>query len=435
MDNFEIQGGVQLHGEVTLSGSKNAALPMMAASLLAHGKVRLKRVPHLTDIESMIRILRGLGVAVEWCGPDSLELEVQDESRTTAPYDLVRKMRASICVLGPLLAKRRKARVAHPGGCIIGVRPIDLHIKGLKALGAEAEIEHGDVIAHAVKLFGDEIYLGGPNGSTVLGTANVMCAATLAEGQTIIEDAACEPEVTELARFLNMMGARISDIGTKRLVIDGVEQLHGAEYEIPPDRIEAGTFMVAAALSRGNVLVRGARREHMGAVLDVLRNIGVVLIPEKDGYRAIGPETFHALDLTTGPFPALPTDVQAQLTTLLCLADGISIVTERIFPDRFMHVAELNRMRANIRKEGASAIIVGVDYLSGAPVMASDLRASAALVLAGLVARGTTTVSRVYHIDRGYERIEQKLAALGARIRRIQVQEDSEAASPAPLPR
>ena len=419
MEMFEVEGGVPLHGEVTLSGSKNAALPMMAAAILAEGKVTLRRVPHLRDINTMIEMLPQLGVEVEWAGPDSLELEARDESLTHAPYEWVKIMRASICVLGPLLAKRQRAQVALPGGCNIGARPVNLHLKGLRALGASVDIVHGDIVATSDKLFGNDIYLGGPNGSTVLGTANVMSAAVLAEGRTLIEDAACEPEIAELARFLNKMGARIRGIGTKRLEIEGVEELHGTDYEIPPDRIEAGTLLVAGALTRGNVLVHNVRRDDFGAVFDALRNIGIELLPEGDGYRIIGPETFQPVDLTTGPFPGLPTDMQAQMMTLLCLADGISIITDRVFPDRFMHIMELNRMRAKVRKEGASAIIEGVDYLSGAPVMASDLRASAALVLAGLVARGTSTIDRVYHIDRGYERIEEKLAALGAKIKRV----------------
>ena len=427
MDSFVIEGGQSLHGEVALSGAKNAALPIMAASILARGPVTLHNVPRLRDVNTMIRILDGLGVAVAWRGPNVLQLEVVDEGCTTAPYDLVNTMRASICVLGPLLARRRRAKVAHPGGCVIGVRPINLHIKGLHALGASVKVKHGNVIAKCrkfmgrppVELLGDEIYLGGPNGSTVLGTANVMCAAALAQGKTVIENAACEPEIMALARFLNRMGAKISEIGAKRLVIEGVDELHGTEFTIPPDRIEAGTFMVAAALTRGNILVKDVRREHLGAVLDALRDIGVEMIPEGSDLRVIGPEVFRHVDMVTGPFPALPTDMQAQMTALLCLADGISVVTERIYPDRFMHVAELSRMAANIRKEGASAIIQGVEKLSGAPVMASDLRASAALVLAGLVAEGTTRVSRVYHIDRGYERIEEKLASLGARITRV----------------
>ena len=420
MDSLRIEGGKALHGEVTLSGAKNAALPIMAASLLTRDKITLHNVPRLRDITSMINLLNGLGVRTQWTDPGTLELEALDQAPTAAPYDVVKTMRASICVLGPLLAKRRRARVAHPGGCIIGVRPIDLHMKGLRALGADVDVEHGDVIAEAAHLCGNEIYLGGPRGSTVLGTANVLSAAVLAEGRTVIEDAACEPEICELARFLNLMGARISNPGGKRLLIEGVEELHGAEFAVPPDRIEAGTFIVAAAVTRGNVLIKDLRREHLGAVLDACRNIGIQMIPESNGLRVIGPAEFRHVDLVTGPFPALPPDLQAQMTVILALADGISVITERIYPDRFMHVAELNRMRANIRKEGASAIVQGVKYLSGAPVMASDLRASAALVIAGLVAHGTTTVGRVYHLDRGYENIEQKLAALGAHIERFQ---------------
>jgi UDP-N-acetylglucosamine 1-carboxyvinyltransferase len=419
MTCLEIEGGVPLHGEVELSGAKNAALPLMAAAILTRGKVVLHRVPHLADIETMIKVLGKLRVAAEWSGANTLEIQVEDEANAVAPYDLVRQMRASICVLGPLLARRGWARVALPGGCAIGPRPVDLHLKGMTALGAEVIVEHGDVIGNAAKLIGNEVYLGGPSGSTVLGTANVMCAATLAEGVTVIEDAACEPEIVDLGNLLNRMGAKVSGIGTKRITVDGVEELHGAEFELVPDRIEAGTFMVAAAVTGGNVLVRGARREHLAAVIDAMKNMGVEIIYEKDGLRVAGPERFQQVDLTTGPFPGLPTDMQAQLMVPLCLARGISIFTERIFPDRFMHISELNRMRANIRKEGCSAIIVGVKYLSGAPVMASDLRASAGLVIAGLVARDKTTISRVYHIDRGYERIEEKLAGLGARIRRV----------------
>ena len=419
MQSLEIEGGVPLHGEVELSGAKNAALPLMAAAILTRGKVVLHRVPHLADIETMIKVLRKLRVAVEWSGANSLEIQVEDESNAIAPYDLVSQMRASICVLGPLLARRGWARVALPGGCAIGPRPIDLHLKGMAALGAEVIVEHGDVIGNAAKLIGNEVYLGGPSGSTVLGTANVLCAATLAEGTTVIEDAACEPEIVDLGNLLNRMGAKISGIGTKRIAVDGVDELHGAEFELVPDRIEAGTFMAAAAVTGGNVLVRGARREHLAAVLDAMKSMGVEVVFEKEGIRVAGPERFQQVDLTTGPFPGLPTDMQAQLMVPLCLARGISIFTERIFPDRFMHISELNRMRANIRKEGCSAIIVGVKYLSGAPVMASDLRASAGLVIAGLVARDKTTISRVYHIDRGYERIEEKLAGLGARIRRV----------------
>jgi len=419
MDMFEIEGSQALRGYVTLSGAKNAALPIMAASLLTRDPITLHNVPRVRDVETMLRMLKVLGVRSEWSEPNTLTLQIEDDKPTTAPYELVRTMRASICVLGPLVARRHRARVAHPGGCVIGVRPIDLHLKALRKLGATVLVEHGDVLAEAVRLFGNQVYLSGPRGSTVLGTANCLCAAALAEGETVIEDAACEPEICQLAEFLNSMGARISHIGSKRLYIQGVEELHGADVEIIPDRIEAGTFMAAAAITRGNILVRGARREHLGAVIEILRHIGAEIIPENDGLRVIGPDRCHPVDLVTGPFPALPTDIQAQLTALLCLADGISVVTERVYPDRFMHVAELNRMGARIRKEAESAIVEGVENLSGAPVTASDLRASAALVLAGLVAQGKTRVHRVYHIDRGYEHIEQKLESLGARIRRV----------------
>ena len=419
MDSIEIIGGVPLHGEVRVSGAKNAVLPMMAASLLTGETCRLTNVPKLKDVDTMCMILRQLGVRAERVQPQTVELEVLDESPVLAPYSLVSQMRASICVLGPLLARRGRARVAMPGGCVIGTRPIDLHLKGLRALGARINIDRGDVVTDARRLRGAEIYLGGPMGSTVLGTSNVLCAAVLAEGVTVIENAACEPEVQELCHFLNLMGAKVSGIGTKRLTVEGVTSLKGVEYSIIPDRVEAGTFLVAGAITRGDVLVRKARPEHMSAMIDALRQIGATVTEERYGIRVSSDGKFQPIDLTTLPYPGLPTDMQAQMMALLSLADGISVITERIFPDRFMHVAELNRMRANIRKEGPSAIVIGVDYLSGAPVMASDLRASAALVLAGLVARNTTHISRVYHIDRGYERIERKLVRLGARIKRL----------------
>ena len=420
MDCFKIEGGAPLHGEVTLSGAKNAALPMMAASLLAQGKLTLRNVPRLRDINTMVQVLRQLGVNVDWTEPNTMEMEVADESSTTAPYDLVRTMRASICVLGPLLARRRYAQVAMPGGCVIGPRPIQLHIKGLKALGAQVRVEHGDVIAEAEQLLGNGVYLGGPNGSTVLGTANVMCAAVLAHGETVIENAACEPEMAELGLLLTKMGAKIKGIGTKRLTIEGVEELKGADFTVLPDRIEAGTFMAAAAITEGNVLIKGVRLDHVGAVTDAMRQMGIELLPEAGGLRVMGPKRLQNVDLTTGTYPGLPTDMQAQMMSLLTLANGTSVITERIYPDRFMHIMEMNRMSADIRKEGASAIVVGVEALSGAPVTASDLRASAALVVAGLVAKGTTTISRVYHIDRGYEKIEEKLIELGASITRME---------------
>ena len=418
MDKFVIQGGGRLTGSVRVSGSKNATLPIMAAALLSDGPSILADAPDLADVSHMADLMSQLGAEVRRDDQGGIHVQVVDESRSHAPYDTVRKMRASICVLGPLLAKRTKARVAMPGGCAIGSRPINLHLRGLEALGAKIELDGGDIVARAKRLRGAEIFLGGPFGSTVLGTANVMMAATLAEGTTVIECAACEPEVADLADYLNAMGARISGTGTPHLVIEGVERLTGVEHRMIPDRIEAGTFMMAAAITNGEVRLENVRLDHMMAVVDKLRRIGVIV--KADGQAAVVSSSRHLepADVTTQPYPGFPTDLQAQLTTLFCLADGNSAITEKIYPDRFMHVAELLRMGANIRKEGPTAIVTGVKHLIGAPVMASDLRASAALVLAGLVARGTTTVNRVYHIDRGYDRIEHKLVDLGAKIHR-----------------
>ena len=418
MDKFIIKGGPRLKGSVDISGSKNAVLPIMAATLLASGPSTIRRVPGLADISHMSQLLGELGTSVSQGDSGMLRLEVTDESHSHARYDLVRKMRASVCVLGPLLAKRGIARVAMPGGCAIGSRPIDLHLRGLRALGAKIELESGDVIATADKLKGASIFLGGPFGSSVLGTANVMMAAVMAEGTTVIESAACEPEVADLAAHLNAMGARIRGAGTPRVTIEGVKELRGADHEVIPDRIEAGTFMIASALTNGEVKLSHCRLDDMLAVVDKLRDIGVIVERDDGGAVVASARRLEPTDVTTQPYPGFPTDLQAQLMTLLCLADGNSAITEKIFPDRFMHVAELSRMGANIRKEGPTAIVTGVKRLIGAPVMASDLRASAALVLAGLVARGETTVNRVYHIDRGYERIEEKLRALGADIER-----------------
>jgi UDP-N-acetylglucosamine 1-carboxyvinyltransferase len=330
----------------------------------------------------------------------------------------VRKMRASVCVLGPLLARRGHARVSLPGGCVFGVRPIDLHLKGLKALGARIRIDHGYIDARAEKLRGTTIYLGGAFGSTVLGTANVMMAATLAEGTTVIECAACEPEVADLAGFLNAMGAKIRGAGTPRVEIEGVAELHGVEYKVIPDRIEAGTFLIAAAMTGGDVVVEGAYPEHLSAVIDVLQQMGAQFSCENHTMRVRAEVPCTPIDVTTLPYPGFPTDLQAQMMAYLATANGMSVITEKIYPDRFIHIAELVRMGAKIRKEGPSAIISGVKKLSGAPVMASDLRASASLILAGLVATGITEVHRIYHLDRGYERIEERLAALGAMVRR-----------------
>ena len=418
MDRFVINGGARLKGEVSIGGSKNAALPIMAAAMLAEGPIQLNGVPRLEDIKAMADLLEDLGVSTKRDG-GAMHLEVRDEANTHAPYDRVRKMRASICVLGPLLAKRRKARVAMPGGCAIGSRPVNLHIRGLQALGAEIELDGGDIVATAKKLRGGQIFLGGPFGSTVLGTANVMMAATLAEGRTLIEAAACEPEIEDLADLLNAMGARIQGAGTPRVIIEGVEKLTGCEHSVIPDRIEAGTFMMASAMTNGEVRLSHVCLDHMMAVVDKLRQIGVIVETDRGGVTVSSARRLEPADITTQPYPGCPTDLQAQALTLLCLADGNSAITEKIFPDRFMHVAELLRMGADIRKEGPTAIVTGVKRLIGAPVMASDLRASAALVLAGLVARGQTNIQRVYHIDRGYERIEEKLQALGADIQRV----------------
>jgi len=420
MDKLVINGGNRLKGSVEISGSKNAGLPIMAAALLAEGPSTIRRIPDLADIRSMMALLSDLGVSVKRSGEGVLHMNVEDEACSHAQYDRVRKMRASICVLGPLLAKRKHARVSMPGGCAIGSRPVDLHIRGLKALGAEIELEGGDIVATAKKLTGANIFLGGPFGSTVLGTANVMMAATLANGRTVIESAACEPEIEDLADYLNAMGAQVRGAGTPRITIEGVEELRGVEYTVVPDRIEVGTYMIASALTNGEVTLKNVRLDHMMAVIDKLRDIGVTIEPAgSDSAVVTSARRLEPTDLTTQPYPGFPTDLQAQIMALLCLADGNSAITDKVFPDRFMHVAELMRMGANIRKEGPTAIVTGVKKLIGAPVMASDLRASAALVLAGLVARGTTTVQRVYHIDRGYEGIETKLRAIGAEIARV----------------
>lgn len=418
MDFFEIHGGSRLKGQVTISGAKNAALPIMAAALLGEGKSTIRDVPHLADIRAMAELLTDLGAKVAHDEDGTMEITVEDEHNSHARYDRVRKMRASICVLGPLLAKRRRARVAMPGGCAIGSRPVNLHLRGLRALGAEIDLEGGDIIASARRLHGEKVFLGGPFGSTVLGTANVMMAACLAEGSTVIESAACEPEVADLADFLNAMGARIEGAGTHRVTIEGVRQLRGAEHTVIPDRIEAGTFMIAAAITNGEVRMQPTQTDHMLAVVDKLREVGVNVESDDGALVVSSARRLEPTDVTTYPHPGFPTDLQAQLMTLLCLADGNSAITEKVFPDRFMHVAELMRMGADIRKEGPTAIVTGTKRLIGAPVMASDLRASAALVLAGLVAKGITTINRVYHIDRGYEQIERKLRALGAEIAR-----------------
>lgn len=417
MDKFLIEGGHTLKGHVQISGSKNAALPMMAACILAQGKVVLKNVPQLKDIETMALILNELGVEVTRKGND-LELQVVSEENCTARYELVSTMRASFCLLGPLIGKRKKAKISLPGGCIIGVRPVDLHVKGVLALGANVTTEGGYIVASADKLIGTEVYLAGAFGSTVTGTQNMIMASCLAEGVTIIDYAACEPEVEELCHFLNKMGAKISGIRSPKITIEGVRSLKGVEYDIIPDRIETGTFILAGAVTNSDITVKNIRLDHISCLMEVLSKIGIRLKANGSELRVLPRERLKATDITTLPYPGFPTDLQAQVMALLTISDGISVITEKIYPDRFMHVAELLRMGANIRKEGNISIVSGVQKLSSAQVMASDLRASAALVLAGLCAEGKTEINRVYHIDRGYEKIEEKLQQLGARIER-----------------
>ncbi len=460
MDMFVIRGGKPLAGRVRVEGAKNSALPIMAAALLADGETVLRDVPNLVDVTTLAELLRTLGMKIERRPDRSLSMEVVDQRPVIADYELVRKMRASFCVLGPLLARRGRACVSLPGGCNIGDRPIELHLKGLRALGADIRVEKGYVLAEVKRLHGNRIYLGGPFGSTVTGTCNVLSAAVLAEGETIIEAAACEPEVIDLGNMLNAMGAKIEGLGTPFLRIEGVDRLTGIEHRIIPDRIEAATLMVAAAITGGCVELENVNLNHLTAVVEKLREIGVridladdaptpldrldaidalmgslegdstVIAPlrnqtspvsiEQPVLRIDAPLEFRAVDATALPYPGLPTDVQAQFMSLLCLANGISLVTDKVFPDRFLHAAELVRLGATIRREGPSAIISGVRQLSGACVMASDLRASAALILAGLAAEGETVVKRIYHLDRGYEFLERKLNYLGADISRVE---------------
>jgi UDP-N-acetylglucosamine 1-carboxyvinyltransferase len=414
MDSFIIEGGVRLRGEVTVSGAKNAALPILAASLLTSEPCVIRRVPNLSDIHFMAQILKSLGVEVQIEG-DTVRVQARD-IQGVGDYELIRKMRGSVCILGPLLARLHEASVSLPGGCIIGARPIDLHLKGLRALGASVVIESGYVQVKAAKLSGAEVFLGGRSGPTVLGTANVLMASVLADGITIIESAACEPEVVDLARFLNAMGARITGVGSPTLTITGVKELHGAEHEIIPDRIEAATYAIAAAATDGDITIQGANPSHLHAVIDKLREANVQVTRRGTSLHVRRAGRLNSVDITTQPYAGFPTDVQAQMMVLMTATPGLSIITERIFESRFMHVSELSRLGADIALEGPSAIVKGGKPLSGAPVMASDLRASAALVIAGLVASGKTQVNRIYHLDRGYEKMESKLQQLGARI-------------------
>jgi UDP-N-acetylglucosamine 1-carboxyvinyltransferase len=416
MQKILIEGGERLKGEVAVSGAKNAVLPILAATLIASGEFRIRNVPRVMDVTTILRLLEQLGARIGEEG-DILLVDTRGIKQIKAPYDLVRTMRASILVLGPLLARLGKAEVSLPGGCAIGARPINLHLMGLEKMGAQVRIAHGYVEAEASRLQGTPIYLDLP---TVTGTEQLMTAATLAEGTTVLENAACEPEVADLAAFLNAMGARIAGAGTDRITIEGVTALHGTEYAVMPDRVEAGTFLVAGAITGGEVKVKGCNPSHLDALVLKLRETGADIIEETDGLRVRGTDRPRAVDVKTLPYPGFPTDMQAQMVALMTLSDGLSVITETIFESRFAHIAELRRMGADIRIQGPNAIVRGVPALSGAPVMATDLRASASLVLAGLAARGETEVLRIYHLDRGYERIEEKLAQLGGRIRRVE---------------
>ena len=417
MDKILIHGGHPLSGSIKVSGSKNSSLPILAATLLTREPCIVHRVPDLSDTHYMLQILIHLGAQVERAsGTVSVTAE---KVQSVAPYDVVRKMRASVCVLGPLLGRCKEATVSMPGGCVIGDRPIDLHLKGFEALGAAVRVEGGDIKIFAPKLKGAVINMEGKFGPTVLGTDNVMMAAVLADGVTVIEGAALEPEVVDLAAFLMKMGAKIEGAGTRRIIIEGVAALHGAEHRVIADRIEAGTFLVAGAIAGNGVTVKQVNPEHVRAVTDALARCGYVIDIEDRAISILPNGDATALELATEPYPGFPTDMQAQMCALLSTTKGTSSITENIFPQRYMHVAELKRMGAEVQLEGATAVIDGVDHLLGAPVMASDLRASAALVLAGLKADGVTEVSRVYHIDRGYEHLDEKLSELGAQIERV----------------
>ncbi|MHC4995856.1 MAG: UDP-N-acetylglucosamine 1-carboxyvinyltransferase [Planctomycetota bacterium] len=426
MDAFVINGGKRLKGTVRIGGAKNAALPLMAAALLADGPVTLRDVPKLSDIASMVRLLRELGCEVEHDDDCTMRIEVKDESNSHARYEVVKTMRASICVMGPLLGKRGVAKVSMPGGCAIGDRPVDLHLRGMEAIGGQVHLEGGDIHVTAPELVGKHVFLGGPFGSTVLGTINVMSAATLAEGVTVIEQAACEPEVTDVAEMLNAMGAKITGAGTPRMTIEGMDSLSGCDHTVMADRIEAGTFMMASAITNGDIHIENCPMDTLTATIDRLDAVGVTLDviknhddPLRQTIAVASARSLHPITVTTQPHPGFPTDLQAQLMALLTLADGNSIITEKVFPERYLHVAELSRMGALLYRQGPTVVVSGVKKLVGAPVMASDLRASAGLVLAGLAAQGTTTINRVYHIDRGYDKLEKKLQALGGDIERV----------------
>ncbi|MDP2939330.1 MAG: UDP-N-acetylglucosamine 1-carboxyvinyltransferase [Candidatus Omnitrophota bacterium] len=422
MDKLIIEGKARLKGEVSVSGAKNSVLPILAATLLTDEECRIENCPNLRDTHTMIKLLRSLGKNAE-LNKNTITVTSKGKTNYIADYKLVSTMRGSFCVLGPLLAKLKMARVSLPGGCIIGVRPVDLHLKGMRALGAKINVQGGYVEAKANSLKGNHIYLGGIFGSSVLATANVMMAASLAKGKTTIESAACEPELVDLANFLNKMGAKIKGQGSPKLEIEGVKELHGTEYNVIPDRIEAGTFLILSAITRGDITIKDVCWEHLSAIIDKLEEAGFVIEKTDPPDCRAGckiqlrvKRKINPVNVTTLPYPGFPTDLQSQFMTLMAVTPGVSVITEKVFPDRFIHIAELNRMGAKIMREGASAIIEGVKQLSAAPVMASDLRASAALVLAGLVAKGRTEISRIYHLERGYENLDEKLTNLGARV-------------------
>jgi UDP-N-acetylglucosamine 1-carboxyvinyltransferase len=415
MDKLKISGGVPLRGEIPISGAKNAALPILCASLLTADDLVVDNVPQLQDVATALKLLRQMGVVAERDGA-AVRLNASTVSHPEAPYELVKTMRAAILVLGPLVARFGRARVSLPGGCAIGARPVDQHIKGLELMGAQIHIDGGYLIAEATRLKGTRIVT---DMVTVTGTENLLMAATLASGETVIENAAREPEVTDLAHALIAMGARIDGVGTDRLVVHGVERLHGAQHRVMPDRIETGTFLCAVTATGGDVLLRGAAPTTLDAVLDKLREAGATLDCTADTIRVRMSGRPRAVSLRTAPYPAFPTDMQAQFMALDCIADGVGRVTETIFENRFMHVLELQRLGAHIAIEGNTAVVQGVSLLTGAPVMATDLRASASLVVAGLVAQGETVIDRIYHLDRGYEAMEAKLGRVGARIERV----------------
>jgi UDP-N-acetylglucosamine 1-carboxyvinyltransferase len=416
VDKLLIEGGKVLSGEVAMSGAKNAALPILCASLLTADPLHLTNVPHLNDISTMLRLLGDMGVGVTMDGVDGMELNGGGLNNAVASYEMVKTMRASILVLGPLVARCGEARVSLPGGCAIGARPVDQHIKGLQAMGAEVKVEQGYVHAKATRLKGARICT---DMVTVTGTENLMMAACLADGETIIENAAREPEVVDLANCLVSMGARISGAGTDVIRIQGVEKLHGATHAIMPDRIETGTYLCAAAATGGDIRLLKTSAAYLDTVVDKLMDAGCDITVERDAIRLVAPQRLKAVSLRTAPYPAFPTDMQAQFMAINCIADGVATIRETIFENRFMHVNELMRLGANIQIEGNNAIVRGVERLEGATVMATDLRASASLVIAGLVAQGETIIDRIYHLDRGYERIEEKLAKLGASVRRV----------------